>query len=268
MTECSSKRIKEVLELDKIRLSKGYKPGWLYYKCKEKGLQKEFKLLRSSGAIEGPLKKEHAKGTGKLLTIELVPETCWFSNVRSNVSAEEWKRLRTENSKLAGYRCEICNGQGPKWPVECHEKWEYEDDNKIQRLVGLISLCPSCHEVKHMGLAGIKGRRSEAIAHLAAVNNWSDQETHEYVEEQFRVWKERSKHAWTLDITWLESKGIMVEFLDREEPTMVEKFDDCRDDYQHRSVRSGDRADIVLALKIGMALGLIALLVRVFIFRI
>jgi hypothetical protein len=26
--------------------------------------------------------------------------------------------------------------------MECHEIWEYNDEDKIQKLIGLISLCP------------------------------------------------------------------------------------------------------------------------------
>ncbi len=64
---------------------------------------------------------------GELLTVELVPQTCWYTNVRSNVPAEDWERLRKFVFKLAGYRCEICGGRGDKWWVECHEQWEYDD---------------------------------------------------------------------------------------------------------------------------------------------
>lgn len=69
-----------------------------------------------------------------LLTIELVPETCWYSNVRSNVSPEEWERLKRIAFKRAGYWCEICGGRGPQWPVECHERWLYDDLPHIRKL--------------------------------------------------------------------------------------------------------------------------------------
>lgn len=41
------------------------------------------------------------------LTIELVPSTAWYSNVRSNVTQAEWDVLRKECYKKAGYVCEI-----------------------------------------------------------------------------------------------------------------------------------------------------------------
>jgi len=92
--------------------------------------------------------------------------------------------------------------------VECHEIWHYDDDRQCQTLSGLIALCPSCHEVKHMGFSELRGKKDEAVAHLALVNGWSLQGAFDYVDEAFDVWRERSRHAWQLDISWLETQGI------------------------------------------------------------
>src|SRR5205823_6629265 len=84
--------------------------------------------------------------TGRpLLTVELVPSTCWFHNVRSEVSTEDWDRLKQMASQRAGRRCEVCGRRGPRWPVEAHEVWEYDDEKHVQRLLGIVALCPACH---------------------------------------------------------------------------------------------------------------------------
>lgn len=137
-----------------------------------------------------------------ILTIELVPKTCWYSNVRSEVSKDEWDKIKRTVSSSAGYKCEICNGKGPKWPVECHEIWSY--DNGVQRLERFIALCPSCHEVKHIGLATIKGRREIVVDHFAKVNVLSLEEANKYVLEAFNIWHTRSQHQWSLDISYLD----------------------------------------------------------------
>ena len=144
------------------------------------------------------------------LTIELVPQTCWFSNVRSEVSAADWDRLRKAIAIDAGNKCEICGGRGPKWPVECHEIWEYDDTMHRQTLLGLTALCPSCHEVKHIGLANVRGRGHIAAKHLAAVNGWTQPQADTYIAEQFAVWEGRSRFEWTLDLSWLQQCGIVV----------------------------------------------------------
>ncbi len=140
----------------------------------------------------------------ELLTVELVPGSAWYRNVRSNVSKDEWARLKGIIFARANYVCEICGGRGKRWPVECHEVFEYDDARRIQTLVRLIALCPSCHEVKHIGLAGVRGRQGAAIAHLARVNNWSLEDAKLYIEGCFEIWHQRSRHQWTLDISYLD----------------------------------------------------------------
>ena len=138
------------------------------------------------------------------LTIELVPKTAWYKNVRSEVSKDRWDELRKECYRNANYKCEVCGGTGPKWPVECHEIWHYDDINKKQTLTGLIALCPDCHTVKHPGLAQIKGKFDVVIDQLMSVNDMEYWEATAYVEQAFNVWEERSQHQWELDITYLE----------------------------------------------------------------
>ena len=104
--------------------------------------------------------------------------------------------------ELAGKRCEVCGGRGSKHPVECHEVWEYDETARVQRLVRMVALCPACHEVKHIGLANIKGRGEIAAAHLAEVNDWTPQVTAVY-DQAFDVWKARSNRTWSLDVSAL-----------------------------------------------------------------
>ena len=138
------------------------------------------------------------------LTIELVPKTSWFSNLRSELSKSDWDKLRKRVYEKAGHKCEVCGGKGKKWPLECHEIWEYDDENKIQTLSGLIALCPKCHEVKHIGLAQIKGRGHAALKHLSKVNGWSESDASLYIEAQFETWSGRSQFDWEINLKWLE----------------------------------------------------------------
>ena len=145
------------------------------------------------------------------LTVELVPSTCWWSNVRSHLTPPEWERLRRATAAAAGNRCEICGGRGRRHPVECHEVWDYDDTRRVQRLVRLIALCPSCHEVKHLGLTAKRGRQAAALVHLANVNGWTTADAEAYAEVVFEQWAARSRHDWTLDCTILEAQGIHFE---------------------------------------------------------
>lgn len=146
-----------------------------------------------------------------LLTIELIPKTSWYKNVRSNVSKEEWEKLKQVTFTRAGYRCEVCGGRGTRWPVECHEIFVYDDERRIQKLAGLIALCPPCHEVKHIGLAALRGKGNAAKAHLAKVNNWSLEDAELYIEGCFEAWYRRSRHPWAPDLSYLAEFGIAIE---------------------------------------------------------
>lgn len=136
------------------------------------------------------------------LSIELVPETCWYSNVRSAVTKEQWDIIRRANYKKANYKCEICGGKGPTHPVECHEIWNYNDDTKTQKLVRFIALCPNCHKVKHIGLNGV----DENISWLMKINNWDKVTANKYVDCCFAIWSHRNRSRWKLDISYMKKE--------------------------------------------------------------
>ena len=138
------------------------------------------------------------------LTIELVPRSVAFSNVRTLLPAKIWNRLRKESYAYANNVCEICGGdgknQGFRHSLECHEIWEYIDDKNIQRLNGLISLCPNCHMVKHFGRSTAIKKQHIVMKQLENVNGWTHKQAVTYLAEIYRIQKLRSKKKWKLDI--------------------------------------------------------------------
>lgn len=113
-------RLRIVEELEQSREAKGFKPGWLYFQCKDRGLLEEYDYLRRGRSIPA-INFEPSDPSSPRLSIVLVPQTCWFSNVRSHVSKEDWIRIRKETAAQAHHQCEICGGRGPEWPVECQK---------------------------------------------------------------------------------------------------------------------------------------------------
>ena len=131
------------------------------------------------------------------LTIELIPKTAWFKNLRSYLPKDLWDVVRKKCYKDAGYKCEICGGVGDKWPVECHEVWNFVEGKII--LQRLIALCPSCHEVKHIGLAQVKGNLPRAMKHFQKVNNCDKETAKRVIAAAFMKYEERSKEDWSID---------------------------------------------------------------------
>lgn len=138
------------------------------------------------------------------LTVELVPQTCWFSNIRSEVPGPIWDIIRRRVYKDCHYRCEICGGKGPKWPVEAHEIWVYDDINHTQTLIGMSGLCPNCHSAKHIGLAVVHNRFEGVFKHLLSVNSWTPEEGSSYLAAEEKKWQIRSQHQWTLYVGGLQ----------------------------------------------------------------
>ena len=144
------------------------------------------------------------------LTIELVPQGQWGANLRSVLPKRDWDFLRKKQYQAANHCCEVCGGKGPKWPVECHEIWKYDDEGKVQTLTGLVALCPPCHRVKHMGRALSVGKGDEAVAHFMEVNECSRNVANAYVEDAFTLWHDRSGFDWFLELSWLKDHEISI----------------------------------------------------------
>lgn len=148
------------------------------------------------------------------LLVELIPSTCHYSNVRTTVTASEWDKIRFISYEKANNKCEICGdtgkNQGYKHNVECHEIWDYDDVNHIQKLTGLISLCPTCHQVKHIGRAIIIGKQAICYRQLGKVNKWTQTEINNHILESFELHKKRSKYQWELDLSLLEQEPYNI----------------------------------------------------------
>lgn len=153
------------------------------------------------------------RSLGEGLFVDLVPDSCWFTNIRSCVSPRDWERLRRMVIGRAGMRCEVCGaGKDRKAGrrLEAHERWLYDDAARAQRLKRLICLCTSCHTVTHHGYAAVRGLEAEAFAHLVKVTGMSDAEAHRHVDAAFALWTARSRTVWSLDLSILTDAGIKV----------------------------------------------------------
>jgi len=149
------------------------------------------------------------------LTIELVPKTCHFSNVRTCVSTSDWDKIRKISYENAKNKCEICGdtgkNQGHKHNVECHEIWNYDEETLTQKLIGLISLCPKCHMVKHIGRSIAIGGENICYRQLAKVNKWTQTQIQNHIVESFDRHKLLSKHQWKLDISILSEEPYNID---------------------------------------------------------
>jgi hypothetical protein len=154
---------------------------------------------------------------GSGLFVDLVPSSCWFTNVRDAVSPGDWERLRKMVYRRADERCEACGaGRNPdarRW-MEAHERWTYlrvqPTARLVQKLVRLVCLCTSCHQATHFGHAQVTGHEQDAIEHLCHVNDWTPQQAWAQVDAAAAKWQARSQHVWELDLSMLTDAGVTV----------------------------------------------------------
>jgi hypothetical protein len=148
----------------------------------------------------------------KKLTIELVPQTVWYSSLY-NIFKEAnqydlWGDIKRTIFKNEGRKCWICGEENRR--LEAHEFWEYDDKNHIQKLVAIHHLCDLCHKIKHIGLwlHTSDGERmleeqglhpEDIIEHFCRVNNCSEDDFENHEEEAFKIWSNRSEHKWIQD---------------------------------------------------------------------
>ncbi|MDN5749875.1 MAG: DUF5710 domain-containing protein [Pseudonocardia sp.] len=155
--------------------------------------------------------EDRAFGAG--LFVDMVPRWCWFTNVRSCVTPQDWERLRHMITRRAGQRCEACwageDRTVQRW-LEAHERWAYDDRTGVQALRRLICLCSDCHLSTHLGLANVTGRADQALAHLRAVTGMTDSEVSRHVQAAGELWTRRSARVWTLDLTMLTDAGVTL----------------------------------------------------------
>jgi len=150
---------------------------------------------------------------GSGLFVDLVPSSCWFTNVRSCVDQRDWERLRRMITTRAGLRCEACgrgeNRDTGRW-LEAHERWDYDDHTRVQALRRLVCLCTDCHTATHYGLAELKGNATAARTHLQTVTGLTSHEIADHIDAAFSTWRARSASAWTLDLRILTNAGITL----------------------------------------------------------
>ena len=98
------------------------------------------------------------------LDFELVPDGCWYSNLRSILSKKQWDFLKADAKQRAGGFCMICGRKTDK--LDAHERWSYDEKNAVQKLEDILAVCKDCHSVIHIGYTQLKGNEERAEKHF------------------------------------------------------------------------------------------------------
>lgn len=71
--------------------------------------------------------------------------------------------------------------------LEAHERWAYDEREKVQSLRRLICLCSDRHGATHFGLAQVKGTDAAARAHPATVTGLDTRALDPHIRDAFAL---------------------------------------------------------------------------------
>lgn len=155
----------------------------------------------------------------QILTIEMIPKSCWGQNLRKVVSKETWHMLKDKiyYGRVLEDKCMVCSSELP-YDWELHEVWKFDRTTKIQHLVDLLALCHDCHMVKHFGLAAKQGKVDDAIKHLRFVNGWSEDQVLQHISAATEEWEKNSTMGYSLNASyaerWIPKNRIHIKWLE------------------------------------------------------
>ena len=141
------------------------------------------------------------------LYVDWIPSSTWYTNVRSNINAVDWERIKEMCKERASYRCELCRAKAnysEKIFLECHERFLFDPTTRIQKLARFVCMCTLCHQVTHYGLSQVQGREQIVFEHLKAVNRWTDKRTQAHIKNRFDLWERKNLIDWQVDLTLLD----------------------------------------------------------------
>ena len=140
------------------------------------------------------------------LNFELVPDGCWYSNLRTILKPKMWDIVRHDAYAKANGKCMIC-GRTTKH-LEAHERWSYDEKKGIQKLEDVIAVCHACHSVIHIGRTQLMGDEEKAVAHFMKVNKCSFSDYHKALGEANAIHHRRNKISeWMIDLSYLKKYG-------------------------------------------------------------
>ena len=113
------------------------------------------------------------------LEFEMVPDGCWYSNLRSILSKKQWDYLKLDAKRRANGKCMICGKKTDR--LEAHEKWSFNVKTRVQKLEDVLALCHDCHAVIHYQRTALcEGEEGAKTAqeHFMRVNGCTQTEFH------------------------------------------------------------------------------------------
>ncbi len=167
-------------------------------------------MWAAAPALPDPLPRED-RTFGDGLFVDLIPTSCWFTNVRTCVSPPDWARVKAlVGAPSIAARCAV---PGPNHRTGCGCRHTNAGPTTIRpgyRPCGRwCPYPPAGHRTTHVGFAEVTGQDPQAHAHLRTVNGWSIADADAHIAMADRVWRARSAVDSSLDLSILTAAGVL-----------------------------------------------------------
>lgn len=165
---------------------------------------------RKPWPLPDPIPRED-RTFGSGLYIDLIPRSSWYSNARSAMRPETWKRVSLAVRERADMTCEVCGAiadPANRQYHAAHERWDFDETTRSQTLRRLMCLCDACHAATHYGHTELEGDVEAAQERLMALNGWDELRLLEHIDRAFEVWRRRSAAEWRVDVSMLRAAGV------------------------------------------------------------
>ena len=137
------------------------------------------------------------------LNFEMVPDGCWYVNLRSHLKKTDWEKLKKYARLNAKGKCAICGKKTER--LDTHEVWSYNEEKCLQKLDNIIAICKDCHSVIHIGRTSLYGDMERAENHYMKVNGVSYAEMRKDLGEANETHKRRNRISeWITDISLIK----------------------------------------------------------------
>lgn len=137
------------------------------------------------------------------LKIELVPDGCWYHNLRTQFPKPVWDFIRKDAYERANGRCVICGKKTSR--LEAHERWSYDEEKGVQKLVDVIAVCHDCHSAIHIERTAVAGDLVRAEDHFMKVNGCGYAEYRAMRAQANKDNRRRNGISeWKVDLTYLK----------------------------------------------------------------
>ena len=139
----------------------------------------------------------------KFIELEPLSSQTWWSNSSLHYNKNIWYQYEKLVKDISKGYCFVCGKHCKTSDIVLNDLWDFDDEKKIQTLIGVYPSCLFCHQINTVTLNQTKEKHEEIKNHLMQVNNWKYTVADEHLKRTLKKKAERDKSEWIVNIDYL-----------------------------------------------------------------